>query len=354
MSEWRRLGRAIVLTLGLVLAAPAASAAAVPKLKIESPPSGSTIHEATPVVSGTSSDHADPVSVEIFEGAEATVSPYEVLAPAHPSSSGTWSTTALVPLLPGLYTARAKQGALLNAAEVTTTFTYEPAAPGGVVRYELTPTPTPPKASLTWTPASPAVGEPVSLVSTSTAGSAAISSYAWDPAGTGHFIAGGPVFTTSFASPGAHVVALTVTDADGTTSTAHVTIHVHFALMQPFPIVRIAGVVTARGARIRLLAVQAPPRAVVTTRCRGRGCCTRYQSRLVGVTAASARTGVSLLSFKRFERSLRGGAVLQIVVTRANEIGKYASLLIRRGKLPVRHDACVQPGDPRPVPCPPK
>lgn len=221
--------------------------------------------------------------------------------------------------------------------------------------YVLTPTPTGPKASLTWIPASPVVGEPVSLVSTSLGGSSAIVSYAWDPTGSGAFLAGGPVFATSFASPGPHAVRLLVTDASGLTAVAGATINVkpaRAALMQPFPIVRIAGSVTPHGATIRLLSVLAPPGARVTVRCRGRHCAVRGQSRVVGLTAASEKTGMSLINLHAFERQMRAGTLLQIVVTRGSDIGKYTSFLIRAGHLPVRDDACVEPTSPRPMACP--
>jgi hypothetical protein len=124
------------------------------------------------------------------------------------------------------------------------------------------------------------------------------------------------------------------------------------SLMQPFPIVRIAGRVTVRGARIRLLSVQAPPGARIVIRCRGRHCRVKMVTRLVGVTAASVATGMSVLTFPSFERRFRGGTTLQIAVTRGDEIGKYTSFQIRAGRLPVRRDACVEPSNPQPIACP--
>jgi hypothetical protein len=72
------------------------------------------------------------------------------------------------------------------------------------------------------------------------------------------------------------------------------------------------------------------------------------------VTANSARTGLSPLSFPRFQRRLRAGVVLQIVVSRSGYMGKYTSYLIRRNGPPKRHDACMEPTNPHPIPCPPE
>jgi hypothetical protein len=126
----------------------------------------------------------------------------------------------------------------------------------------------------------------------------------------------------------------------------------HAAKMQPFPNVRIAGVVTTRGARIRLLAVQAPPRALVTIRCSGRGCRVKSQSRLVQAAAASTRTGMWLLHFPRFEHGFPGGTVLRIFITRGSDIGKYTNFRVRRARLPRRRDECLEPRDLRPILCP--
>src|SRR5438132_8649212 len=116
------------------------------------------------------------------------------------------------------------------------------------------PTDVQPTASLTWIPASPVVGETVSLVSTSAGGSRAIVAFAWDPAGNGPFVSGGPVFTTKFTTAGAHLVRLLVTDADGNTVLARATISVGRARLKPLlpsPIVRIAGTPYGRYVRIR-------------------------------------------------------------------------------------------------------
>jgi hypothetical protein len=308
-------------------------------------PTPSPSSDMTPVFTGTAGTalgDLPPITVSIYAGSAPSGAPVEKL---HTTAIGAaWSTAAAAALPEGEYTAVAEQADLAGNIGHSENDTFI-----------LAPVQTPPTASLTWVPANPVVGQPVTLVSTSLGGSSAIVSYAWDPTGSGPFIAGGSLFTTTFRSAGAHVVRLLVGDARGDTALARATIHVgtaHAAAMQPFPIVRIAGTVTGRGARIRLLSVQAPPGAVVTVRCHGRGCHAKSQSRVVGTTATSAKTGMSLLVFPRFESRFDGGVVLQIFVTRGSDLGKYTSFVIRTARLPVRNDSCLEPFRLRPVACP--
>ena len=84
--------------------------------------------------------------------------------------------------------------------------------------------------------------------------------------------------TTSFATAGAHAVQLHVTDANGLSSTVAETITVTSpapTLMQPFPVVRMAGSYNAAGVKISLLTVLTPVGATVTVTCRGGGCPTK-------------------------------------------------------------------------------
>jgi hypothetical protein len=210
--------------------------------------------------------------------------------------------------------------------------------------------PAPPTASFSWFPPAPRVGEAVSLVSTSTG---PIAAFAWDVAGSSTFVPGGSVLSTTFTTTGNHLVSLRVSDAHGRTGVVTETIPVSAAkpkLLQPFPVVRIAGSDTALGARLTLLTVLAPPGARIAISCRGHGCPARPETRLV--SAAGPAAGAALVRFHRFERALRAGVVLQIRVTRGVEIGKYTRFAIRRGKLPVRVDSCLDPATGKPIPCP--
>ena len=112
-------------------------------------------------------------------------------------------------------------------------------------------------------------------------------------------------------------------------------------LLRPFPIVRIRGWLTRTGARVTLLTVRAPRGARIATRCRGRSCRVRHVAR----TASSTR-------LRAFQRRLRAGTRLDITVTKAGHIGKWTTIVIRKGRPPRRADRCVYPGARRPAPCP--
>jgi hypothetical protein len=142
-----------------------------------------------------------------------------------------------------------------------------------------------------------------------------------------------------------------VTDASGLSSVAAGTIRVSArpaAVMVPFPIVRIVGTEQISGARLRLLAVEAPTGARITIACRGRGCPVRSIARIV----PSTKAGTAWVRFRRFERFLRAGTVLRIRIFKHTEIGAYTSFVIRRRRPPVRVDTCLDPAGIKPIACP--
>jgi hypothetical protein len=209
------------------------------------------------------------------------------------------------------------------------------------------------RASFAWFPTSPHAGEQVSLVSSSTDATGAITAFAWDVAGNGPFTAGGPVMSTLFSAAGSHVVRLRVTDANGRSSVVAETIAVtapREILMAPFPIVRIVGFDTSFGVQLSLLSAQAPVGARITLVCRGHGCPVKREVRVLASSRSKAKVG--LLVFRRFERSLPAGIVLQIRIWKPGQIGKYTSFTIRRRKLPLRVDTCLDPGSSKPIACP--
>jgi hypothetical protein len=112
-------------------------------------------------------------------------------------------------------------------------------------------------------------------------------------------------------------------------------------LLRPFPVVRIRGYFKPGGVRVTLLSVNAPRSAHITARCVGGGCPVRTLS----VASAPAR-------LRPFERFLPAGTVLQVRVTRAGSIGKYASFVIRARSAPARRDLCLMPGRAKPAACP--
>ena len=149
------------------------------------------------------------------------------------------------------------------------------------------------------------------------------------------------------------MVRLLVTDANGFSGMATQTISVvtpRVLLMQPFPVVRIAGTETRSGVRVRLLRVQQTPAgAKVTIRCRGRGCPTKSQRRF----AVGNARGVAPVDFRTFQRVLRAGVTLEILVSKPGAIGKYTRFTIRRHKFPLRVDMCLDPSGVKPLACPP-
>jgi hypothetical protein len=101
-------------------------------------------------------------------------------------------------------------------------------------------------------------------------------------------------------------------------------------VLHPFPVVRIRGWLTARGARITLLTVRAPRGTRITVLCHGRSC----------PLPTLARTA-SVSRLRPFEREFPAGTRLDFTVTRPGAIGKWTQIVIRRGAPPRRRDGCL-------------
>ena len=123
-------------------------------------------------------------------------------------------------------------------------------------------------------------------------------------------------------------------------------------LMDPFPVVRIAGTVTYGGVNISLLTVQAPVGARVRVTCRGRGCRSASESRLAASSTKKHKASMVVIAFRRFQGPLGAGAVLEIRIFKRGVIGKYTRFVIRRGRLPIRVDQCVGQDGRKPIACP--
>jgi hypothetical protein len=317
-------------------------------VKITSPTNGSSAIRTSQLVSGnagTAEGDLPEVTLQLFAGA-GTSSPVRILSVT--ATGGTWDVT-FAGLAPGTYTVRTEQHDAAQNVGFSEPVTFSLRSP------PPPPPPQPPRASFVWFPSSPAVGEPVTLLSSSTDASSPITAFAWALAGNGPFRAGKPLITTSFSAPGAHVVRLRVSDANGVSSVATETIPVARApltLMQPFPIVRIAGSETSSGVRLTTLTVQAPPGARVTVSCQGRRCPARSESRVAVSRVRNRVAGTVLISFRRFEHALRARMILRIRVSKPGEIGKYTRFTVRRGQLPDRLDTCLDPGGFKPMACP--
>jgi hypothetical protein len=215
-----------------------------------------------------------------------------------------------------------------------------------------------PVASFRWSPTVPRANEPIALTSTATDPDGRVVDQAWDLDGNGKFDnGGGATALRSFSAPGTYLVGLRVVDNDGSSSVISLPVAVApgpstpvpivvnqqtgLRLMNPFPIVRIAGRFTTDGTRIKLLVVDAPKGAKVSVRCRGGGCPFKKQVR-----------PAALVRVKKLERVLRAGTTIKVYVTQRGVIGKYTRVKIRAGKPPARTDLCVPPESWRPVRCP--
>jgi hypothetical protein len=317
-----------------------------PTVALNSPESPSD--NTTPSFTGTASD-ITTVTVQVHAGATAKGA---VVSLATATGTGSnWTSVAAFPALAvGEYTAVAVQESSIGNPTGTSSPATFSVVPPPIAAPELIPGP--PSASFEWFPPMPQTGEPVSLVSSSTDSASPITALAWSLASTGPFENGGTVLTTTFSTPGPHAVRLRVTNAAGLTSVATETIDVlarATPLMQPFPVVRIAGSYYARGVKLRLLRVQQMPAgARVTVRCKGHGCPLKSASRV----AVSNGHGVAQIEFKRFERWLPAGVSLEILVSNPGEIGKYTRFRARRAKPPERVDMCLEAMGTKPLACP--
>ena len=303
-----------------------------PGISLTAPANGSSASGTSQVVEGVAGVAAgDAATITVRLASGTSIGGQTLQTRVVPSEGGRWHV-AFEGLAPGAYTTQAEQPDAAGNSALTqaVTFTLTPAPVSSAA----------PTAAFTWVPSAPSVGQVVTLVSSSSDATSQIVGYAWDVAGSNAFLVGAATRSTVFSTSGNHVVHLRVSAADGLSSVAGATIPVlpaAYALMRPFPIVRITSSDTRSGIRLRLLRVQAPNGSRISVTCHNRGCPVRSQQKL----AAAAATGVAGYTFRKFQRALRAGVVLEIRVSAANLIGKYTRLTIRKGKLPQRVDRCL-------------
>lgn len=113
--------------------------------------------------------------------------------------------------------------------------------------------------------------------------------------------------------------------------------------LKPFPVVVIAGRLRGRVTKVTGFVVRGPSGARVTVRCRGKICPMR---RARGAIKANRR-----LRLRRVQRRYRAGSSLEVRVTGKGRIGKFTRIRFRRGRTPLRSDACLAPGSSRPSSC---
>lgn len=209
----------------------------------------------------------------------------------------------------------------------------------------------PPIASIRFSPSSPRVGEQVDFRSFAHDPDGSIVREQWDFDEDGRYDAEGWAVSRAFGTAGPRTVGLRVTDSGGATAIAFASVEVRPAdrlmasrLLSPFPVVRIRGLLLRMGVRVTMLQVRAGPGVSVAVRCRGVGC--PYPG-----ARAETKRGREV-RIRRFERYLRAGTRLEVLVTKPGRIGKYTEFTIRRGRPPSRRDMCIWPGAKRRSACP--
>jgi hypothetical protein len=240
----------------------------------------------------------------------------------------------------------------------------------------------PPVAGFSFAPPSPSIGQNVTFTSSSFDPDGQIVKLEWDLDNDGQFDdAQGPVAQWSFGTPGSRFVSLRATDDKGVASIAFQTVTVTGppsapappsstpassppapasssgppttapstttkpVLLSPFPIVHMRARIIGGLVHVDLLSVRAPSGATVQVRCKGRSCpASRLRDRV--------RNGARSVRFRKLERRLRAGTVLEIYVTERGAIGKYTRFGFRAGKAPSRRDLCLPAGSMRPGRCP--
>ena len=121
-------------------------------------------------------------------------------------------------------------------------------------------------------------------------------------------------------------------------------------LLTPFPIIRIVGRTTPRGAKVTRLTVRAAVGSYIVSRCVGPSSRCPYKQRVARIPGR--RGQVRTIHVRGFERSFRAGVLLRVYVAGAGRTGKFTSFKIRRRRSPRRNDGCVADIVLRPVRCP--
>lgn len=360
---------------------------ASPTVTLDQPTTPS--RDARPLFTGSASDTSEEVTVQIYAGATATGSPVS-MSTAKVSSGHRWRSRKPSPALSnGQYTATATQVASggEEGKSLPATFIVDTTPPVVSLTIPLSGSSASGESQLVEGSAGTAEGDmpgiTIRLFAGSTVGAQSVQQLtvqaakgAWaatfaalspgtytaqaeqldDAGNTGAsppaiFTITTPtdltppsVITPALSSSAPAVSSLTITPASSPTITVSPTV----SLMQPFPIVRFAGTQTASGVRLRLLVVQQlPAGARIAVRCKGRGCPLKAAGRLT----VSGKRGVAPVEFRGFERFLRAGITLEVLISKPGQIGEYTRFAIRRGKLPQRVDMCLDPAV-KPLVCP--
>jgi len=344
------LAAAVVALLAIALAvAPSRSSAAPPPIPADFDWSPAVPTPGQVVTFTAAANPADGITVKSYDwdlNGDGTVDKQ--------GQTATWSYP-----VPGPVSVRLDvQGNGAHRGQAVHVLLVQPAQSGGG------PVPRPPVASFTVAPAAPVVHQPVLFTSTSSDPDGTLTEQVWDLNGDGNYDNGGGVTALrAFAGAGSFVVGLRVTDDAGLVSFDSQTVTVaappatagaeersELRLLSPFPVVRIAGRITRRGTRVRLVRVKAPAGTKVSIRCTGRSCPFRKHVRTVRRGARSH--GAVSMRVQRLQRLLLPGVRVRVYMTKRGVVGKFTSFRFRAGNGPVRTDSCVMPGSWTPADCP--
>ena len=367
--------RTTVVSCVAMAAGPVGTAIAAPNVTITSPLNGSVSNNPTPSFKGRVQEAGGAVTLRIYKGPTAEGIVIQKMSTALLSSGGMWSVGPAKLLTDGTYTAQATQTGLTSEIPPSSpvTFTVDTAAPRVTLNLPQSPSSnTTPSFTGTASDTSPvtvqiqaAEGTVVSTATATGTGGAWTSGNASPPLSSGQYTA---IATqeSSLGNPAGESgqVTFTVTPPPVAAAAAvpppvpPLASFTRFpsgretgepVLMQPFPVVRIAGTGTALGVVLSLLKVQQlPAGARITVRCRGPGCPIKSVRRV----ATPNKRGVAPIEFRRLEHTLRFGVTVEILISKPGEIGKYTRFTVRRGRLPERVDMCLDPARPRPLVCP--
>jgi PKD repeat protein len=218
----------------------------------------------------------------------------------------------------------------------------------------------PPTVGFSYTPATPAANGVVTFTATGANADGSASAYAWDLDNDGVFDDASGVSAARSFPAGNHVVSVKATDpGSGLSQVAIQTVSVRgtdgtiqggggggniitppvvvtLRPMTPAPKIRLGYAVIGRVTRVMSLTIRGPKDAVVRVRCRGKGCPTKKVLR-----AKITKTGKPV-RFKRFERRMRAGTILQIYITKQGRWGEYRKIRFRANKRAVWTDRCIK------------
>ena len=223
-----------------------------------------------------------------------------------------------------------------------------------VVTRQLTVSSRPPSAFIAIFPNPAFAGEPVTFDgSASQDPDGVIVGYRWDLDGDGRFetdTGTKPIASRSYPSSRTIAVKLRVTDNDGTTSEGVGALAARALTVRWRRILAEATLTflnTRKGIMVRTLVVRnVPDAARVEVSCRRgrRSTCARQTRTAPGTRVRAARQ----LSFARLRsKRLRAGTLLEIRVTKRNQVGKFIRYRIRRAGFQ-KSEGCLKPGSKAP------